>query len=161
MQWISSARHTSYKTERTSDFNVIKTVGADAGTGSSESSRKHKYKIAVIQECLGASWQQGNKGSSQRRTEIRHPGKVWIYESHQPQKKPETWLSLTITTTCRFSPVEIIHGSTYSHYSQFFQLRVQEKSSLSELALYGALSPQDPHHSWGRGGIPLSRPTYN
>lgn len=33
MQWISSARHTShtsYSTERTSDFNVIKTVGTDA-----------------------------------------------------------------------------------------------------------------------------------
>lgn len=147
MQWISSARHTSYSTERTSDFNVIKTVGADAGTGSSESSRKHKYKIAVIKECLGAPRQQGNKGSSQHRTEIKHPGKVWIYESHQLQKKPETWLSLTITTACRFSPVEIIHGSTCSHHSQFFQLRFQEKSSLSELAFCGASSPQDPHHS--------------
>lgn len=58
-------------------------MGADAVTGFRESSRKHKYKIAVIQECLGALWQQRDKGSSQHSTKIRHLGNVWIYESYQ------------------------------------------------------------------------------
>lgn len=35
---------------------ALQTVGADAQTGSGESSRKHKYKIAVMQECAEASW---------------------------------------------------------------------------------------------------------
>lgn len=103
MWCISGARHTSYSTERRSAFYVLKTVGADAVTGSRESSRKHKYKITVTQECLGALWQREDKGSSQHSTKIRHQGKVWIYESHQLEKKPETWISLT-TTVWRFFP---------------------------------------------------------
>lgn len=50
-------------------------MGADAVTGFRESSRKHKYKIAVIQECLGALWQQRDKGSSQHSTQDKAPGK--------------------------------------------------------------------------------------
>lgn len=51
--------------------------------------------------------------------------------------------------------MEIIHWSTYSHYSQFLQLRFHEKSDLSELAFYGALSPREPHLSQEGGNHPF------
>ena len=55
-QSVRSVRHRSPSVERSSCFTALQTVGADAATGSGESSRKHTYKIAVMQECLQASW---------------------------------------------------------------------------------------------------------
>jgi len=46
-------------------------VGADAVIDSGEPSRKHKYEIAVMQECLGALWKQREKGLQSISTRIR------------------------------------------------------------------------------------------
>lgn len=72
MQSIRSVRHRSQNAEKSSCFNALQTVGADAVIGSGESSRKHKYEIAVMQEGLGALWKQTEKGLQSISLQIRH-----------------------------------------------------------------------------------------
>jgi hypothetical protein len=71
MQLIRKKCHRSFSAKRSCHFNALQTVGADAVIGSRESSRKHKYKTAVIQEHLGACGSRGKMGLHNISTKIR------------------------------------------------------------------------------------------
>lgn len=55
---MQNKKHPSYIGECREELLLyaLHTVGADADTGSGESSSKRKYKTAVVQEWLEASW---------------------------------------------------------------------------------------------------------